>query len=157
MDSENLTKQFVANATELKSFLDRLCADSVSDEAITKWLDRSIELLEWAHKGIPLDLGPDRSQPDNLRMKYKIDVRSILRRAYWLSEGTRARLLSFVDEPPVHIWRGKYRLSYDSFSARIPQWKLDLGPFMGQPDLRFLEVGSFEAYSACWLLDNVLT
>lgn len=51
----------------------------------------------------------------------------------------------------------RYRLTFDSFSSRIPQWERDLQRFVGQPDLRFLEIGSFEGHSACWLLENVLT
>lgn len=157
MDSEKLTSAFIKSSMELKRFLDNLRPDGVTDEEVTKWLHTAKELLGWAREGVPVDLGPDRSQPDNLRMKYKIEVRSILRRASWLGEETRATLLAFVDEPPTYIQRGKYRLSYDSFSARAPRWEIDLAPFAGQPDLQFLEVGSFEGYSACWLMDNVLT
>ena len=157
MNSEQLTNAFIENSVELKRFLDNLGPDVVTEAAINGWFRTATKLLGWAQNGVPVDLGPDRSLPENLRMKYKIEVRSLLRRAYWLSEQTRARLLAFADEPPVYIQRGKYKLSYDSFSARAPQWKLDLAPFAGQPDLNFLEVGSFEGYSACWLMDNVLT
>lgn len=30
-------------------------------------------------------------------------------------------------------------------------------PYAGRPDLSFLEIGSFEGRSACWLLSNILT
>jgi predicted O-methyltransferase YrrM len=50
------------------------------------------------------------------------------------------------------------RFSYDWFSTRIPQWERQVaGRFAGKPGLRFLEIGSFEGRSACWLLQNVLT
>jgi hypothetical protein len=32
-----------------------------------------------------------------------------------------------------------------------------LSPLKGKPNLRFLEIGSFEGRSACWLMDNILT
>ncbi|HEU4387409.1 MAG TPA: hypothetical protein VFV34_06400 [Blastocatellia bacterium] len=149
MNCKQLTDAVIANSIHLKRFQDNLRADMITDEEITRWLHTATVLLNWANKGIPLNLGPDRSQPENLRMKYKIAVRSILRRASWLSERTRATPQAFVDDPPVYIHRGKYRLMYDSFSARIPQWRIDLDRFRGEPDLHFLEVGSFEGHSAC--------
>ena len=45
----------------------------------------------------------------------------------------------------------------DWFTERIPLWNSMLGKFAGQPDLQFLEIGSFEGRSACWLLENILT
>lgn len=36
-------------------------------------------------------------------------------------------------------------------------WPRLFAPYVGKPGLRFLEIGSFEGRSACWLLDNVLT
>jgi len=157
MNSEDLTIAFKEHAINQKRHQDNFCADVISDEEVTQWLNTTSELLDWVYKGIPVDLGPDRSQPDNLRMKYKIDARNLLRHAPWLRESTRAKLQAFVDEPPLFIHRGKYKLTYDSFSARILQWKLNLAPFVGQPELHFLEVGSYEGNSACWMLDNVLT
>jgi predicted O-methyltransferase YrrM len=37
------------------------------------------------------------------------------------------------------------------------QWREHLTPLAGKPDLRFVEVGSYEGRSACWWLDNILT
>lgn len=45
----------------------------------------------------------------------------------------------------------------DWFSQHIPLWESLLGPWRGKPDLHFLEVGSYEGRSACWLLKNILT
>lgn len=47
--------------------------------------------------------------------------------------------------------------TYDWFHQHIPTWRTILGPLAGKPDLNFLEIGSFEGRSACWLLKNVLT
>ncbi len=45
----------------------------------------------------------------------------------------------------------------DWFSPHIPVWKEVFAPMEGKPDLHFLEIGSYEGRSACWLLTNVLT
>jgi predicted O-methyltransferase YrrM len=45
----------------------------------------------------------------------------------------------------------------DWFSARIPQWQELLAEYIGKPNLRFVEIGSYEGRSAIWTLVNVLT
>lgn len=45
----------------------------------------------------------------------------------------------------------------DWFSNSIPAWQQVLHPLVGKPNLEFLEIGSFEGKSTCWLLENVLT
>lgn len=47
--------------------------------------------------------------------------------------------------------------STDWFTPNIPIWEEHLAAFNGKPNLRFLEIGSFEGRSACWLLQNILT
>jgi hypothetical protein len=50
-----------------------------------------------------------------------------------------------------------YDFTVDWFSHNVPRWTEQLGAFAGRPDLRFLEIGSFEGRSAVWLLEHVLT
>ncbi|MBD2088996.1 tetratricopeptide repeat protein [Microcoleus sp. FACHB-1515] len=50
-----------------------------------------------------------------------------------------------------------YRFTYNWFTHNLLHWWPLLQPYVNQPDLRFLEVGSFEGMSACWLLDHILT
>lgn len=50
-----------------------------------------------------------------------------------------------------------YRFTTDWFSGNIPIWNQVLAKFTVSPDLSFLEVGSWEGRSTCWLLDNILT
>lgn len=45
----------------------------------------------------------------------------------------------------------------DWFDRCIPSWSKYLGSFKGVPNLTFLEVGSYEGRSTCWLMDNILT
>lgn len=47
--------------------------------------------------------------------------------------------------------------TYDWFSQNIPYWTEILSSLRGKPHLHFLEIGSFEGRSACWLLKNILT
>ena len=47
--------------------------------------------------------------------------------------------------------------SQDWFSHHIPRWNIWLSKFVGQPNLNFMEIGSYEGRSCLWLLENVLT
>ena len=50
------------------------------------------------------------------------------------------------------------KFSQDWFSPNLPYWSSILERnFKNSPDLKFLEIGSFEGRSACWLMENVLT
>ncbi|MGL6283878.1 MAG: class I SAM-dependent methyltransferase, partial [Microcoleaceae cyanobacterium] len=51
----------------------------------------------------------------------------------------------------------KFQYTQDWFSHNIPIWSQVLQRFVNQPDLNFLEVGSWEGRSTCWLLDQILT
>ena len=54
-------------------------------------------------------------------------------------------------------YRGAYEFTRDYFTSNIKVWSGILAPFVGQPDLRYLEVGVSEGRSALWMLENVLT
>jgi predicted O-methyltransferase YrrM len=60
-----------------------------------------------------------------------------------------------VSDPPVRS--RPYDFSVDWFSHNIPRWTTHLSELAGKPNLRFVEIGSFEGRSAVWLLENVLT
>jgi predicted O-methyltransferase YrrM len=53
--------------------------------------------------------------------------------------------------------RAAHVFSSDWFSDNIPIWEEHLAVLRGQPNLRFLEIGSYEGRSACWLLETILT
>ena len=66
----------------------------------------------------------------------------------------------------ILLWRERYledcqiknyKFSTDWFSYHLPVWQQVLKKFVHLPNLNFLEVGSWEGRTACWLLDNVLT
>jgi predicted O-methyltransferase YrrM len=45
----------------------------------------------------------------------------------------------------------------DWHSHNIPHWRRILDRYKGQPNVRALEIGSFEGRSTVWLLENILT
>lgn len=49
------------------------------------------------------------------------------------------------------------RFSENWFEHNIPHWERWLREFQGRPDLRALEIGSFEGRSTLWLCEHVLT
>src|SRR4051812_39152799 len=51
----------------------------------------------------------------------------------------------------------KYKFTLDLFTTHIKQWERDFGFLKGHPNLRFVEIGSFEGRSTCWLLEYILT
>lgn len=57
----------------------------------------------------------------------------------------------------ARIETGEYSYQADWFSKYIPDWRLYTESLAGMPDLRFLEVGSFEGLSTVWMLTNILT
>jgi len=57
----------------------------------------------------------------------------------------------------VRIEAGEFSYQADWFSKYIPDWKKYTESLTGMPDLKFLEVGSFEGRSTVWMLENILT
>ncbi|MEO1088755.1 MAG: class I SAM-dependent methyltransferase, partial [Acidobacteriota bacterium] len=71
-----------------------------------------------------------------------------------LAEDAAARVLEGL---PDHVEVRDMRFSLDLFAMHVPVWRKLLAPLAGRAGLRFLEIGSFEGRSACWLLGEVLT
>lgn len=59
--------------------------------------------------------------------------------------------------PSTVSFRKDYTFTEDWFSKNIPVWKRVLSPYLGQPNLRYLEIGVYEGMSVLWMLENVLT
>ncbi len=45
----------------------------------------------------------------------------------------------------------------DWCDGHLPAWRELLSEYTGKPDVRMLEVGSYEGRSACWFAENILT
>lgn len=69
----------------------------------------------------------------------------------------RAPDASVLPDRSVAAKPGEYHFTRDMFSDRIETWSRVLAPFVGKPDLHYLEVGVFEGRSVVWMLENVLT
>src|SRR5690349_6873094 len=153
---DDVARGLVRAAEQARPFLaSRPDPDVVTDRFVTAWLDDVSRLLEAARSAALTELGPDHSRFENIRARSTAFVRP-LQHARWLSASTRSKVAAFVAACPAYV-HARYKLTYDCFSSRIPQWEIDLARLAGQPDLRFLEIGSFEGHSACWLLEHVLT
>ena len=146
------TRDFLA-VMELSQTAD---SPAVVEQKAAGWLLSVKECLRRLAAGEPVDLGPDGSYT-NLRSISRLAAGLILDHCGWLRAPARQEFQEFIDSIPAFVERGPYKFRFDCFSARIESWKSDLARFAGAPGLRFLEIGSFEGNSACWLLDNVLT
>jgi predicted O-methyltransferase YrrM len=93
---------------------------------------------------------------DRMRCMFRGGAISLLNKAPWLEDAARQMLYNFIEEQPEYFG-GKYIFSSDWFTHNITQWKKDLQHLAGAPRLNFLEIGSFEGLSCCWLLENILT
>ncbi len=91
---------------------------------------------------------------DSLRLNLRQLTERLQAAAPGLAEDAAARVLEGL---PHHVEIGDMRFSLDLFAMHVPRWQALLGPLAGRAGLRFLEVGSFEGRSACWLLREVLT
>lgn len=61
-----------------------------------------------------------------------------------------------VQELQEQIIETKYIFTVDWFSYNIQIWEHYLKEFKNKPNLRFLEIGSFQGRSTVWLLENIL-
>ena len=57
----------------------------------------------------------------------------------------------------LHNQQKGYQFSQDWFSHNLLIWEQFLQPLKGLPDLRILEIGSWEGRSTCWLLEKIAT
>lgn len=146
------TRDFFA-VTEVAQTAD---SPTVVEQKAADWLLSVKECLRRLAAGETVDLGPDGTYT-NLRTIARLAAELLLTHCGWLRAPARQELQEFIDSIPAYVERGPYKFTFDCFSARIESWKSDLARFAGAPGLRFLEIGSFEGNSACWLLDNVLT
>jgi hypothetical protein len=62
--------------------------------------------------------------------------------------------LDFKSKTEAH---GRYSFSTDWTTPHLADWRAALSPIAGKPNLRALEVGTFEGRSAIWFLENILT
>lgn len=98
----------------------------------------------------------DQVKLREIRVRFRNTTKAILNQASWLDAEAQQALRSFMAELPEFLI-GEYRFTADFFTGNIGVWKQTLARFAHKADLNFLEIGSFEGRSACWLLENILT
>ena len=60
-------------------------------------------------------------------------------------------------EPVTNAYAKPYDFGRDAFTQNILVWEKILKPYKNKPNLRYLEVGTFEGRSVIWMLENILT
>ena len=128
---------------------------SFSTQEILKLLRDAEEYLALISR---LEAAGETSQTDaaKIRVNFRNSAKSILNRSHELEPQTRQALKDFIFQQPEFL-PGEYRFTMDFISGNIEAWEKHLSRFAHQPDLEFLEIGTFEGASACWLLNNILT
>ena len=97
-----------------------------------------------------------QAEVTSIRVNFRNCAKGILNRSHGLEPQARLALKEFIFQQPEFL-PGEYRFTVDFMSGNIKTWQKHLSRFVHQPDLEFLEIGSFEGASACWLLKNILT
>ena len=72
-------------------------------------------------------------------------------------EATYDNQLKHENALDKQINKTNYIFTVDRFSYNIQIWTYYLKKLKDKPNLRFLEIGSFEGISTVWLLENILT
>jgi len=68
-----------------------------------------------------------------------------------------AKLYANNESASTKEYKKQYSFKQNWFTDRIPTWAKILKEFKGKPDIKYLEIGTFEGRSALWLLENILT
>lgn len=131
----------------------------VTDAALLGWtrdFETLVTLMEEGRANIA-QLGPHAARVDNIRLNGRQAIAKLIQTTPWLTAETHGEMQAIVDRLPAYRQVGPYRFSSDWMSKCEPDWRRVLAPFMGRPEVRALEIGSYEGRSAIWLLENVLT
>jgi SAM-dependent methyltransferase len=88
-----------------------------------------------------------------------LDIAEGLLRSEAVSSALKQEIRHFLIDvfPEVLPPDGGYRYTQDWFSYHEATWLAHFGSLAGRPGLRFLEIGSFEGRSACWIAEHLLT
>jgi predicted O-methyltransferase YrrM len=105
------------------------------------WLNRWRKLPHDAPMYLRLPAGVDQRDWDAMSEGY----------AAWLKSQKR------FDTPTADHYEKGYEFTWDVFTWNVPLWRSILEPFVGRPDLLYLEIGVAEGRALLWMLENVLT
>jgi SAM-dependent methyltransferase len=88
-----------------------------------------------------------------------LDIVEDISRSETVSGPVKQEIRHFMIDvfPGILLSDSGYRYTQDWFSQHEARWLTNFGSLAGRPGLRFLEIGSFEGRSACWITEHLLT
>jgi SAM-dependent methyltransferase len=88
-----------------------------------------------------------------------LDIAEGLLRGETISSPLKQEIRHFLIDvfPDILPSGDEYRYTQDWFSYHEAMWLAHFGSLAGRAGLRFLEIGSFEGRSACWIAEHLLT
>lgn len=110
-----------------------------------------------------LDTGHERARPPELAISLLCETRGLLeltraRNGQFLAQPVLAELDRVIAALPLRPpGDERFEFSANWVFPHEERWLELLAPLKGQPGLMFLELGSWEGRSACWLLEHILT
>jgi hypothetical protein len=131
-------------------------SSTISSEEVLEILRAASEYLAAATSVLGVANALDPATVRETRVGLRNAARSLLGRAGGLDVTAQRALEQFINEQPEFL-TDNYKFTQDFFSSNLDLWTLNLARFYNLPNLNFLEIGSFEGFSTCWLLKNVLT
>ena len=148
MSNQNLMQELLFT---YNVFISDCRPETVTGPAVLRLIDNARRYLS------SMESAMDHSEVVKARVYLRNAAETLLMRADWIGDAAQESLENFISEQPEFLPDEPFRFIYDYFSQNIGQWSKDLARFTAQPNLAFLEIGSFEGRSACWLLQNILT
>src|SRR5262249_21937360 len=131
-------------------------ASTISSEEVMEILRAGREYLAAATSVSGVVNAADPASVRETRVALRNAAKSLLGRAGGLDFTAQRALEQFINEQPEFL-TDEYKFTQDFFSANADVWNLNLARFKNLPNLHFLEIGSYEGFSTCWLLKNILT
>lgn len=125
-----------------------------TDARVTAFIDKSRMLI---HGVSNAPIPEIRAKADSLRVSGRACMLTLTQVCPWLGNDVRRSLDAFIAEQPSEfVVDGKYRYTLDVVFDNFFRWPQYLERFKDKRGLSFLEIGSFEGQTACWLLDHWL-
>lgn len=148
MSKQNLIEEL---SFTYKNFVSDCRPETVTESEVLGLLEKARHYLA------TLDSAARHPEVVKARVYLRNAAKTLLMRADWIGDAAQESLVNFINEQPEYLPHGPYRFTHDYLSKNMREWSKVQARFAGLPDLDFLEVGSFEGRSACWLLQNILT
>lgn len=128
----------------------------LNSRSVETWASQIEEY--WKDVSVNGDPNLDPDCPvESVGVNLRYNVRSLREQAVGLDEAATSALDRIVALLPKTWHRGEQAFSSNFVMDHVVNWRRVLEELEGKPDLRFLEVGSFEGLSCIWMFTHVLT